>query len=177
MFRIVFALLLLAAPASAQTVAPQAVAAVATRTQMEPSIVGAWRLVSFLTADAAGVFKPVWEEPTGLIVYTADGQMAAQLYDAKRPKIGPLAIVSPLAAEQPSFRGLYTYFGTFTLDPAKQTVMHHVQGAMAPDWVGSTMEREYRFLTPDRLELRARNDPSGKPAVGASLLVWERSKP
>ena len=163
MLRLAFALLLLAMPASAA--------------QPDPSIIGAWRLVSFLTADATGKFKPVWQEPTGMIVYTADGHMAAQLYDAKRDKIGPLAIVSPLSKEQPTYRGLYTYFGSFTQDAAKHTLMHNVEGAMAPDWIGLKMDREYRFLTPDRLELRAKNDPSGKPAVGAALLVWERAKP
>jgi hypothetical protein len=144
--------------------------------QTDPSIIGAWRLVSFLNADASGEFKPVWDQPTGMIVYTADGHMAAQLYDAKRPKVGPLSIVSPLSKDQPSYQGLYTYFGTFTQDAAKKTLMHNVEGAMAPDWIGLKMDRQYRFLTPDRLELKAANDPTGKPAPGASLLVWERAK-
>ena len=162
MFRIVFALILLATSANAKT---------------EPSLVGSWRLVSFTTADANGVFKQVWDEhPAGLIVYTADGHMAAQLYDARRPKIGPLSIVTPLSPVQPNYAGLYTYFGTYTNDPAKHTVVHHVEAAMAPDWIGMAMDREYRFITPDRMELRARNDPSGKPAVGASIMVWERTR-
>ena len=123
------------------------------------------------------MFKQVWDDhPAGLIVYTADGHMAAQLYDARRPKIGPLSIVTPLSPTQPSYTGLYTYFGTYTSDPAKHTVVHHVEAAMAPDWIGMAMDREYRFITPDRMELRARNDPSGKPAVGASVMVWERTK-
>ena len=163
MFRIILALVLMSSPVVAKT---------------NESIVGSWRLVSFLTADANGVFKEVWDDhPAGLIVYTADGHMAAQLYDARRPNIGPLAIVTPLAQTQPTFHGLYTYFGTYKVDPAKRTVAHHVEAAMAPDWIGMTMDREYRFLTPTRMELRARNDPSGKPAVGAAVMVWERTGP
>jgi hypothetical protein len=161
MLRLVFALLLLAMPANAQT---------------EPSLIGAWRLVSFLTADASGEFKPVWDEPAGMIVYTADGHMSAQLYDANRAKIGPQSYVSPLSKDQPSYHGLYTYFGAYTQDAANHTLMHNVEGAMAPDWIGLKMDRQYRFLSADRLELKAANDPTGKPAPGASLLVWERAK-
>jgi len=35
--------------------------------------------------DAAGALRPYWgEQPTGLIIYTADGHVAAQLYDSRR---------------------------------------------------------------------------------------------
>jgi len=162
MLRLVLALLLISASAGAQT---------------NPSIVGTWRLVSFVAADSTGTYRPVWgDHPSGLIVYTADGHMAAQLYDPTRAKVGPMANASPLAPAQPSFAGLYTYFGTFVLDTVKHTVAHHVEGAMAPDWVGATLVREYRFLTPNRIELRVLTDPSGRPAAGQSILVWERTR-
>ena len=160
MIRFIFALLLISASAGAQS---------------QPSVVGTWRLVSYVAADSTGEYRPVWgDHPAGLIVYTADGHMAAQLYDPTRARLGPLSNASPLAATQPSFVGLYTYFGTFDLDTVKQTVSHHVEGAMAPDWVGATLVREYRFLTPDRIELRVLTDATGKPAAGESILVWER---
>ena len=160
MIRFIFALLLTSASAGAQS---------------QPSVVGTWRLVSYVAADSTGEYRPVWgDHPAGLIVYTADGHMAAQLYDPTRARLGPLSNASPLAATQPSFSGLYTYFGTFVLDTIKQTVSHQVEGAMSPDWIGATLVRGYRFVTPDRIELRTLADPTGKTATVVSTLVWER---
>ena len=160
MIKFIFALLLISASAGAQS---------------QPSVVGTWRLVSYVAADSTGEYRPVWgDHPAGLIVYTADGHMTAQLYDPTRARLGPLSNASPLAATQPSFSGLYTYFGTFVLDTIKQTVSHHVEGAMSPDWIGATLVRGYRFLTPDRIELRTLADPTGRTATVVSTLVWER---
>ncbi|MFN0180728.1 MAG: lipocalin-like domain-containing protein [Gemmatimonadales bacterium] len=76
MSRLVLALLFTLGPASAWA-------------QLPPSLVGAWRLVSYTRADATGLDRPVWDDrPSGLIIYTADGHMAAQLYDARRPPLG-----------------------------------------------------------------------------------------
>jgi hypothetical protein len=124
--------------------------------QAPDPIIGTWRLVSFLSQDSTGQQRPVWgEHPTGLIIYTSDGHVSAQLYDPRRPRVGEIANAIPSAAAQASYGGLYTYFGTFSVDVSAHTVSHHVEGAMAPDWVGSTLIRAYRFLGPDRIELRS----------------------
>ena len=132
----------------------------------DPSIVGTWRLVSFVARDSNGTYRPVWgDHPSGLIVYTADGRMAAQLYDPARARVGPLASVSPLSSSQPTYVGLYTYFGTYVVDTVARTVSHHVEGAMAPDWVGGTLVRGYRFLGANSIELRVLTDAAGKLCV------------
>ena len=142
------------------------------------NLVGSWRLVSFVAADPDGTYRPVWgDRPSGLIFYAADGVMAAQLYDPRRSPVGRLASASPLAETQPSYVGLITYFGTYSVDFDSSTVSHSVQGAMAPDWVGVTLVRRFRFLGPDRIELSVAPDPSGRPRGGQSVLVWERVRP
>jgi hypothetical protein len=45
---------------------------------------------------------------------------------------------------------------------------------MAPDWIGVKLVRAFRFLAPDRLELRLVTDETGKRAEKGSTLVWER---
>jgi len=53
------------------------------------SLVGTWRLLSWLRAAADGGQEPNWDEhPLGLLVSTADGTMSAQLYDSRRPPLG-----------------------------------------------------------------------------------------
>lgn len=145
--------------------------------QSAPSIVGTWRLVSYVRTDSAGAVHPYWDDrPNGLIIYTADGHVAAQLYDSRRPPVGhPWERATPEAART-AFVGLVTYFGTYALDSAAGTVTHSVEGAMAPDWIGSTLVRAYRFLGPDRVELRVTQDARGQRVVNGAALVWERVK-
>ena len=143
--------------------------------QRPDAIVGTWRLVSFLSPDSTGQQRPVWgEHPTGLIIYTSDGHVSAQLYDPRRPGPGDIGNATPFAGAQAQYGGLYTYFGTFSVDGTAHTVSHHVEGAMAPDWIGSTLVRSYRFIAPDRLELRVVTDAAGRKVENGSILVWER---
>jgi len=140
-----------------------------------PKLVGIWRLVSVSIQDRTGARRPYWSDrPIGLIIYTADGHMAAQLYDSRRPRLGvPWESASPEAART-AFVGLSTYFGTYTVDPQTQTVTHTVEGAMAPDWIGSKLVPAYRFLDPDRIELAV--VPDAHVVASGLVLVWERAR-
>ena len=141
-----------------------------------PSLVGTWRLVSFVVTSAERQsVRQYWDErATGLIVYTADGHVSAQLYDARRPKLGKeWDQVTPDAALA-SFVGLATYYGRYTVDPETSTVTHIVEGAMSPDWVGAKLVRSYRFLGPNQVELGVRTTAEGRSVTNETLLVWER---
>lgn len=143
--------------------------------QTSPSLVGTWRLVSYVRSDSLGAVQPYWDDrPSGLIIYTADGHVAAQLYDSRRPRVGDAWERATPDAARTAFVGLVTYFGTYALDPAARTVTHSVEGAMAPDWIGSKLVRAYRFLGPNVVELRVTTDASGQRVVNGAALVWER---
>jgi hypothetical protein len=63
--------------------------------------------------------------------------------------------------------GFTAYCGTFDVDEAAHTVIHHVQIGVAPSWVGTDLRRTYRF-DENRVTLTAHTG-------GASIdLVWER---
>jgi hypothetical protein len=146
-----------------------------TSDQGAPSLVGTWRLVSFVKTDGQGGVRQYWDEQaTGLIVYTADGHVSAQLYDGRRPALGKeWARVEPDAAKT-SFVGLVTYYGRYSVDPEKSTVTHTVEGAMSPDWVGTRLVRSYRFLGPNRIELGVLTTAEGRSVTNGTILVWER---
>lgn len=138
-----------------------------------PSLVGAWRLVSMTKPDAAGAPQPMWgEHPSGFLLYTADGHMAAQVYDPRRPRLdGPWQSADAEAA-QVQYIGLSTYFGTYAIDAEAHTVTHAVEGAMVPDWIGSRLVRSYRFLDADHVELRVVADR--QVVTDGLMLLWER---
>lgn len=148
-------------------------AAVSAVSDVAPSLVGAWRLVSMTKPDASGGAQPMWgEHPQGFLLYTADGHMAAQVYDPRRPRLeGPWQSAGAAAA-QVQYAGLSTYFGTYAVDAEAHTVTHAVEGAMVPDWIGSKLVRSYRFLGPDRVELRVVADR--QVVTDGLVLLWER---
>jgi hypothetical protein len=95
------------------------------------------------------------------------------VYDARRPRLEtPWEQVSPAAA-QGAFIGMASYYGRYSVDATQSTVTHHIEGAMSPDWIGTELVRGYRFLTPDRIELRVLTSADGQSADNA-VLVWER---
>lgn len=150
----------------------------ATRAAAQPAstFVGDWRLVSVLQPDSTGAATPYWgPKPLGMIRYSANGVMAAQLYDERRPSLGVSSWqdVSPASART-ALIGLASYYGTYTVDTVAKTVSHRVEGAMAPEWIGRTLVRGYRFLPGNRIELRVITGPDGKPTTTGQVLVWER---
>jgi hypothetical protein len=133
--------------------------------QSTASFIGTWHLVSYLAIDSSGRTYPYWDgHPLGQLVYTADGHMSAQVYDARRSLLG----VDPESASAESVRPLYVgsaaYFGTYSVDTVTHRVTHIVQGAWLPDWVGRGLERSYRFVSDDQLEL----------SVPGFALLWQR---
>ena len=79
---------------------------------------------------------------------------------------------APPEAARTSFVGLSTYFGTHAVDSKANTVTHTVEGAMAPDWIGSKLVRSYRFLDPNRIELSVVAD--AQVVANGLVLVWQR---
>jgi Lipocalin-like domain len=55
---------------------------------LREQLVGAWKLVSYVEkpVDGSDPFYPMGEEPQGIIMYTPDGYMSAQLMRPGRPK-------------------------------------------------------------------------------------------
>jgi Lipocalin-like domain len=139
-----------------------------------PSLVGSWRLVSYEARDSeGGIQYPLGESVSGLLVYDGGGNMSAHvmkndlpLFAAKDPARGTDAEL------RAAFEGYGSYFGTYTVDQARQTVTHHVRGAWYPNWIGQDQVRHFKF-DGDRLLL------STPPLLwdGQSLehvLTWER---
>jgi hypothetical protein len=112
----------------------------ATRERM----LGAWRLESrtVRTAGAEIVRDPVLgDEPTGRLFYNASGTMSLQMMRQDRAQA--ISVPSnPQEANNPRvILGYDSYFGTFRLNDAAGTVIHHVEGSLFPEDLGKDFER------------------------------------
>jgi hypothetical protein len=135
--------------------------------------IGVWKLLSCERRFADGkVDYPYGEKPVGRLTYDRAGRVSALLMRPGRRSTVPPGgnlITSNASAEEirEAVTGFNAYFGTFEIDEASHTVIHHVQAALAPSWVGRDVKRTYHFAS-NRLTLTA------AVAGSSQNLVWER---
>jgi hypothetical protein len=92
--------------------------------ELRKPFIGTWRLVSI----TGGNNPAARGNPTGLIIYDAHGNMAAQIQpDRKRPIYTGTPTAEQLAERA---RGYTAYFGTYTIDEKAGIVTHHRQGQL-----------------------------------------------
>ncbi len=134
---------------------------------------GVWKLISCERTSKGGkVDYPYGEKPVGRIAYDHAGRMSAQLMrPGRRSTVPPGVGLSSITVSADELRetaaGFQSYFGTFDLDEASNTVTHHVQASLVPSWVGTDLKRTYKFSS-NRLALRA-------AYLGGFIdLIWER---
>src|SRR5205807_9310646 len=96
--------------------------------------------------ETTGEVRYPWgKNPVGRLSYEESGRMFAQLMNPGRRSVGgvanrgaALAIATASADDmREMLTGFNAYFGTFDVDEVSRTVIHHVQSALIPSWVGS----------------------------------------
>ena len=100
--------------------------------QPPEKFVGVWKLVSFEQRTTAGeVTYPMGQKPVGRITYDASGHMTAQLMLPDRPKFeAPSKVRGSIDQKIAAFDGYVAYYGTYTVDEARRTVIHHVEASL-----------------------------------------------
>jgi Lipocalin-like domain len=118
-----------------------------TQSQSGPSLLGTWSLVSYEAHDSDGrVRYPLGENVSGLLVYDGGGNMSAHVMRNDRPFFAAKDPACGTDAElRAAFEDYASYFGTYTIDQARQTVIHHVRGAWYPNWIGHDQVRHFKF--------------------------------
>ena len=118
-------------------------------------IVGAWQLESreVRKAGGGGMRDAVLgAEPVGRLFYDASGHMSLQMMRPDRKQ----AISTPSNRQDAQnarvILGYDSYFGTFRVNDAAGTVIHHVEGSLFPEDLGKDFERQLT-VEGDRLTL------------------------
>ncbi len=141
-----------------------------------PPLVGTWRLVSFESRTASGeIHRPLGSAPVGQLVYDASGHMSVQLMDPNRRPFESGDFTRGSDAElRAAVGGYVAYYGTYSLDPLRGVVTHHVLGALFPNWVGRDQVRCIRI---EGYRLTLTTPPMRVGGENATtVLVWERAR-
>jgi hypothetical protein len=128
-------------------------------------LAGEWTLVKYEVFGENGQTRP-GNYDIGRINY-GENEMSAHLMRSGRPKEAAASETARAAA----FQGYLGYFGPYTVDAAKQIVIHHVAGSSLPNWLGSEQVRHYGFTADGQLTLSLK---SGDRIT--QTLTWKRSQ-
>ena len=139
------------------------------------NLIGAWTLESYesRSIDGSSVIYPLGPDAQGIIMYTPDGYMSAQLMRSgrtpfRRDDLHPAEEELAAAAS-----GYLTYSGPFTVvDDA--LIAHHVAVSLPPNWIGRTQYR-VAHLHDSRLELSLPEPALIHGERRNATLIWRRA--
>jgi hypothetical protein len=146
--------------------------------KLRDKLIGAWMLVSYVEkpVDGSAPNHPMGARPMGIIMYTPDGYMSAQLM---RPNRSPFASGDWFKATPEEYgREASTYFaysGSFHVDEEKETVAHSVFISLFPNWIGQTQQRVIKIEGATLYLSTASPIQSGGRMVNA-YLQWRRAR-
>lgn len=142
-----------------------------TLTPTHRKLIGFWKLISLERRTVKGELASSYPGWTGFIVYTASGHvMVHMMQPYRRRNVGP----SPTPDEtMATYRSYTSYFGPYTVDEARQSVVHHLGAAINSGVEGTDFQRAFE-VSGKRLTLKP---PVTKDGNGDSLqttITWER---
>jgi Lipocalin-like domain len=145
---------------------------------LRDQLIGAWKLVSYeeKAVDGSPSFHPMSEQPMGIIMYTPDGYMSAQL---SKPDRKPFASGDWFKGTPEEYgREATTYIaytGKFHVDEEAQKLTHSMFVSLFPNWIGQTQPRIVK-IEGDYLYLHTASPiESGGKKVN-SFLKWKRAE-
>lgn len=145
---------------------------------LRAQLIGAWRLVSYVESPTDGSPKrfPLGEDAQGIIMYTPDGYMSAQLMKKDRRQFasGDWFKGTPEEFSEES-AGYIAYSGPFHVDEARQSLTHSMNVSLFPGWIGQTQPRVVK-IDGTRLHLSTATPIKSGGAQVMADLIWERTE-
>jgi hypothetical protein len=145
---------------------------------LREQLVGAWTLSSCVERDIeTGVENhPFGERPLGLILYTPDGYMSAQLQRPERPPFAEGDLLRATPKEYAAAGSSYVaYSGRFFVDEGKKSLYHENAMSFFPNWLG---QRQVRLadLNGDHLQLSTDKPQRINGVLKTVTASWRRAK-
>jgi hypothetical protein len=140
----------------------------------EASLVGRWRLQSWVTHSESGALDyPFGEHAEGSLIYTTGGWVALHLAAEDRPR-QPLSLhgASGTTDERADAYATYVaYCGTY--DVEDDIIVHRVTNSLYPNWIGIELRRVFS-LSSDSLVLAMPTPAGAEPLLNE--LRWTREE-
>lgn len=139
-------------------------------------LIGAWSLVSYeeRPVDGSPSVYPFSRHPKGLLMYTPDGYVSAQLMHAKRELFAADDWFDGTAEGYREEATSYiAYSGQFNVDEQKQSLTHSMFVSLFPNWIGQTQSRAVR-IEGDKLYLSTVAPIRSAGRTVNSYLCWTR---
>jgi hypothetical protein len=135
-------------------------------------LIGTWRLISWENRSLDGqISYPLGKDAVGYIIYNQDGYMFVAIMRPDRATFAAGDLLSGSIEEKAYAAGTYvSYCGRYEF--RGDTVIHHVDLSLFPNWVGVDQERLVE-VRGDRLTLSSRPILLGGMQQSAHL-IWER---
>ena len=149
---------------------------VTTADNLRTNLIGAWTLQSYkaCSIDGSNVIYPLGVDARGIIMYTPDGYMSAQLMRSGRAPFSEADMQSPRLDELAvAANGYLTYSGPYTV-VGDGLIAHHIEVSLLPNWIGGTQYRAAR-LDGSLLELGPPEPILINGEHRNAKLVWRRA--
>ena len=143
--------------------------------QSKADLVGTWKLVSLTETTKKGEVRAAysWQNPAGLLTYTADGRMMAiTTKGGRKPLSVSDNIGAPAEERAEAFATMTAYAGSYTLNGNKVT--HHIEVSSMPNAVNTDQVRVITNLKGNSLSLRTLTMVNASAEIAYRELVWER---
>src|SRR5271169_3705831 len=111
-------------------------------------VLGTWELVSYTEGDNHGgpVTYPLGPDALGLIMYTTDGYMSAQIMRSDRPAYDrPETGGGTPEQVEAAAAGYLAYSGPFTVDEITGVLQHQPWVSLLPNWLNHNQIRHSRL--------------------------------
>ena len=145
---------------------------------LREQLVGAWKLESYVEVpvDGSEPFYPLGKNATGIIMYTPDGYMSAQLMADTRQEFvsGDWFNGSPEEYIEEA-KTYIAYSGRFFVNEETQQLEHEMMVSLFPNWIGQQQQRIVS-LDGDTLKLGPASPIMSKGKLVMSQLIWTRAQ-
>ena len=144
------------------------------QTAEENQILGTWRMIS-ATIDPGGENIAAYgDQPSGLLVFTADMHFVEVLTDATVPRFASNARGEGTDDEnRMAMSRSIGFFGTYTVDEKGEFSGNRVDAATFPNWVGSVRTRDDLTLLVDGDRM---TEHFRRPEGTEIRIEWQRVK-
>jgi hypothetical protein len=146
-------------------------------TLLRGQLIGAWQLVRFTerNVETGADNFPFGEYPLGLILYTSDGYMSAQLQSADRAPFAEGDLLRATPEEYAAAGSSYlAYSGRFFVDETKQSLTHEMAVSFFPNWFGQRHVRLVK-IDGDVLQLSTDGPQRFNGALKTATMTWKRA--